>query len=153
MEFALKNNIITLISEKREISLSREKVVLDGLDIEVAGEYEKSGCLMYAFARDNEQIYHFRVEGYWIAYIPTMMTDISADALEFLGTVDILVMPGAQAMNAVLEKIEPRLLVTYGDTSSEIATILCGMYEPASKYRLKESDLSSEKTGCIVLAE
>lgn len=153
MEFSLKNNIIAISSEKKEITLSPEKVVLDGLDIEVAGEYEKSGFLLYAFTRDDEQLYHFRVEGYWIAYVPTLITDISADALEFLGTVDVLVMPGAKAMNAVLEKIEPRLLVTYGDTSSEIATILCGMYEPANKYKLKESDLSSEKTGCIVLAE
>ena len=97
--------------------------------------------------------YHFRVEGYWVVYIPTLVTDISGDILEFLGNVDILVMPGARSMHAVLEKIEPRLLVTYGDSAHEIALVL-GVPEPAvTKYRVKEADLSSEKTGCVVMGE
>ena len=150
MEFTLKNNTITLTSEKREITLAPEKVTLDGLDIEVAGEYEKSGCLMYSFVRDTEQVYHFRVEGYWIAYIPTPVTDISAEALDFLGTVDILVMSGAKSTSTLLEKIEPRLFVTYGPTANEIAVTL-GASEAMVKYKLKETDLSSEKTGCVLL--
>lgn len=153
MEFLYKNNTITITSDKKEIVLSTDNVKLDGLDIEVAGEYEKSGFLMYSFEHDDERLYHFRVEGYWIAYVPSLLTDITTAGLDFLGTVDVLVMPGSKAMNAVLEKIEPRLLVTYGDASSEISTILCGTYEPTHKYKFRSSDLSSEKTGCIALAD
>ena len=82
MEFSLKNSTITLSSEKKEILLTPETVVLDGLDIALPGEYEKSGCLMYAWRKNDEKLYHFRTEGYWIAYIPTLLPDISPEALD-----------------------------------------------------------------------
>ena len=106
---------------------------------------------MYSFAKNDELLYHFRAEGYWIAYIPNLVTDISVEALEFLGNIDVLVMPGAKSMQAVVEKVEPRLLLTYGETAHEIALVLAAP-EPMTKYRLKEADLSSDKTGCVVLA-
>ncbi|MFZ2255224.1 MAG: MBL fold metallo-hydrolase [Patescibacteria group bacterium] len=150
MEFTIKNSTITISSDKKEILLTPETVVLDGLDIALPGEYEKSGCLMYAWHKNDEKLYHFRTEGYWIAYIPTLLADISPEALDFLGSVDVLVMPGAKSMQTVLEKVEPRMIVTYGESAHEIATPL-GTIEVVTKYKLKEADLSSEKTGCIVL--
>jgi Beta-lactamase superfamily domain len=152
MEFIIKNSTITITSDKKEILLSLASVTLDGLDIELPGEYEKGGCLMYAWEKNDEKLYHFRTEGYWIAYIPDLLTDISADGLDFLSTIDILVMPGAKSMQHVMEKIEPRLLITYGDTAHEIATPLGYIDAPLLRYRLKDADLSSDKTGCVVLA-
>ncbi len=150
MDFTFKNNHVHIDSDKKEIILSEDGITLDGMAINMAGEYEKSGCLMYVYDKNDEKIYHFRTEWYWVGYIPNILTDISAEALDFLGTLDVLVMPGAKTMQPVLEKIEPRLLVTYGETSHEIATVLGGL-EPVQKYRMKEADLSSEKTGCVTL--
>lgn len=151
MEFSLKNWGVTIISDKKEIILTPESVTLDGLDIELPGEYEKSGCLMYAFSKNDEKLYHFRTEGYWIAYIPQILTDVSTEALDFLGGVDILVMPGAKIMQPALEKVEPELLVTYGESASEIALALGTTGEVIAKYKLKDADLSMEKTACIIL--
>ena len=150
MEFIINNSTVTITSDKKEIQLTPDTVILDGLDIAVPGEYEKSGCLMYAWHKNDEKLYHFRTEGYWIAYIPTLLSDITPEALDFLGSVDVLVMPGAKSMQNVMEKVEPRMLVTYGDTAHEIATPL-GTIEVVTKYKLKEADLSSEKTGCVLL--
>jgi hypothetical protein len=150
MDLSLKNSTITITSDKKEILLTPTTVILDGLDIELPGEYEKSGCLMYAWDKNDEKVYHFRTEGHWIAYIPSLLSDISPDALDFLGTVDLLIMPGAKSMQSVLEKVEPRLLITYGESAHEIATPL-GTTEAVSKYRLKDADLSSDKTGCVIL--
>jgi hypothetical protein len=150
MEFIFRDNNIILSSDKKEILLTPETVILDGLDIALPGEYEKSGCLMYAWHKNDEKLYHFRTEGYWIAYIPALISDISPEALDFLGSVDVLVMPGAKSMQNVLEKVEPRMIVTYGESAHEIATPL-GAIEVVTKYKLKEADLSSEKTGCVVL--
>lgn len=154
MEFTLKNNGLIIDSEKKEIILSPENVMIDGLNIDLPGEYEKSGCLMYAFDRNDERLYHFRTEGYWIAYVPSLLSDVTPEALDFLGSVDVLVMPGAKSMQQVVEKIEPRLLVTYGDTAQEIAHSL-GVAEttPLAKYKMKDADLSSEKTGCVILGQ
>ena len=101
--------------------------------------------------KNDEKLYHFRTEGYWIAYIPNILTDISPEALDFLGTVDILVMPGAKTAQAVIEKVEPRLLVTYGESAHEVGTLLGYTEAPLIKYKLKDADLSAEKTNCIVL--
>lgn len=151
MEFTIKNWGVTIVSDKKEIILTPEAVTLDGLDIELPGEYEKSGCLMYAFSKNDEKLYHFRTEGYWIAYIPQILTDVSTEALDFLGGVDILVMPGAKIMQPTLEKVEPELLVTYGEWANEIALALGANGEVLTKYKLKDADLSMEKTACVIL--
>ena len=151
MEFLLKNNALSIESEKKIIELDNQTITLDSMLIEMAGEYEKGGFLLYVHTENDVNYYHFRVEGYWIAYIPSIIHEISSDALEFLGNIDVLVMPGAKSMQGVLEKIEPRLLVTYGEGAHEIATAL-GNAEPAlTKYKLKEADLSNEKAGCVVM--
>lgn len=150
MDFRFQNNTVTLDSDKKEIQLTPNTVILDGLDIALPGEYEKSGCLMYAWHKNDEKLYHFRTEGYWIAYIPALISDISPEALDFLGSVDVLVMPGAKSMQGVLEKVEPRMFITYGELAHEVATPL-GAIEIVTKYKLKEADLSSEKTWCVVL--
>ena len=151
MDFSYKNSSITISSDKKEITLSPDSVVLDGLSIELPGEYEKSSILMYAFAKNDERLYHFRTEGYWIAYIPNLVSDISTEALDFLWGIDILIMPGAKTMHEVIEKIEPGLLITYGENASEIAVSLGSTNEPTSKYRFKDADLSTEKTNCVVM--
>lgn len=150
MDFSFKDSHVVITSDKKEILLNLDTINLDGLSIELPGEYEKSGCLMYAWDKNDEKLYHFRTEWTWIAYIPSLLSDISPEALDFLGSVDVLVMPGAKSMQSVLEKVEPRMIVTYGESAHEIATPL-GTIEIVSKYRLKEADMSSEKTGCIFL--
>lgn len=41
MDFIYKNNTLTIDSEKKEITLSENSVTLDGLSLEMPGEYEK----------------------------------------------------------------------------------------------------------------
>jgi hypothetical protein len=84
MDFSYKNSTLTISSEKKEIVLTPDSVILDGLTIELPGEYEKSSILIYSFHKNDERLYHFRAEGYWIAYIPTLLSDISTEALDFL---------------------------------------------------------------------
>ncbi len=153
MDILYKQWTLSIESEKKSIELTSTSFTLDTMPIEMAGEYEKGGFLLYVRTENEQNYYHFRVEGYWVAYIPTLITEISTETLEFLGNIDVLIMPGAKSMQPILEKIEPRLLVTYGESAHEIAVTL-GATEPAvMKYRLKEADLSSEKTGCVVMGE
>ena len=41
MDFIYRNNTLSIESEKKEIILNTGSVVLDGLTIEMPGEYEK----------------------------------------------------------------------------------------------------------------
>jgi hypothetical protein len=92
-----------------------------------------------------------RIEGYRVGYIPSAVTELSTESLDFFGDLDILVMPTAKGSVSLIEKLEPRMIVTYGETAHELATHM-GISEPTvQKYRLKDADLSSEKTGCVVM--
>jgi len=62
MEFLSKNGQIIIDSNKKELILSKESITIDGLVIDVAGEYEKSGCLAYMWVKNDEKLYHFRTE-------------------------------------------------------------------------------------------
>lgn len=153
MDFIYKNNTLTIDSEKKEITLSENSVTLDGLSLEMPGEYEKWGFLAYATTDTDTLIVEMRIEGYRVGYIPHILADLSSATLDFLGDLDILVMPSGKGSVALIEKIEPRMVVTYGDTAHELATAM-GVTDPAvEKYRLKEADLSSEKTGCVVMGK
>jgi hypothetical protein len=62
MDFSYKNSTLTITSDKKEIILTPDTITLDGLPIDLPGEYEKSSILMYAFAKNDEKLYHFRTE-------------------------------------------------------------------------------------------
>ena len=54
-------------------------------------------------------------------------------------------------MQGTLEKVEPELLVTYGELANEIAIALGSTGEVLAKYKMKDADLSMEKTTCVVM--
>ena len=153
MDFIYRNNTLTIESEKKEIMLNTGSVVLDGLTIEMPGEYEKWGFLAYAHSEQDALLVEMRIEGYRVGYITHALIDLSVESLDFLGDLDVLVMPTLKGSIPLLEKIEPRMLVTYGETAHETATSLGVSEPPVGKYRLKEADLSGERMGCVVMGE
>ena len=153
MDFIYRNNTLTIESDKKSIVFQPDSILLDGLTLEMAGEYEKWGFLAYAHELNGNRIYQLRAEGYSVGYVATVVSDLSAEELDFLGDLDILVMPTGKGSVPLIEKIEPRMIVTYGETAHELATHM-GISEPAvQKYRLKEVDLSGERMGCVVMGE
>lgn len=152
MEFLYKNNTLTVESDKKVIQFLSNSIDIDGLTIDMAGEYEKGGFLAYSHEKNDLRIYQIRIEGNSVGYIANSVNDLSAEELDFLGDLDILIMPTSKLSVPVIEKIEPRLVVTYGELAHELATHMGISESPVSKYKIKESDLSAEKTGCIVFA-
>lgn len=153
MDFSYKNNQIVIESEKKSILLQDDSLHVDWLLIDMAWEYEKSWFLAYAHEIADARIYQMRVEGYTVGYIPSNLNDLSPEQLDFLGDLDVLIMPTSKWSIPVLEKIEPNFLITYGDFANELATSL-GFSEPkVLKYKLRETDLSWEKMGVVLMGE
>lgn len=153
MDFFYKNNTLTIESDKKTIEFLPESVLLDGLSLEMSGEYEKWGFLAYAHEENESLIFQITIEGYHIGYIPSFITEISTASLDFLGDLDVLITPTGKGSVGLIDKLEPRLIVTYGETAHELATHLGISEPPVVKYRFKEADLSLEKAGCIVMGE
>jgi hypothetical protein len=152
MDFQYKNNTLVVTSDKKNIIFSPEKTELDGLVIDCAGEYEKSGFLMYLREYNGLQYYHFRVEGYWMGYIPVLPEEIDGDTVDFLGQLDILIAPVGKKDQKLLDVIEPRLLIAYGTSACEMPQALGYGSEMSDGYKFRAGDLSDEKMGLVVLA-
>ena len=153
MDFIFKNNFVSIESEKKVIVFGWDYIDVDGLRIDMAGEYEKWGFLAYAHEFADVRIYQMRIEGYTVGYLSNNLQDLSSEQLDFLWDLDVLVMPTSKSSIPLLEKIEPCFLITYGETAHELATSM-GFSEPqVSKYKLREADLSGEKMGVVVMGE
>lgn len=153
MEFTFKNKNITISSEKKNIVLGAESVILDEFVVDVAGEYEKSGFLLYARTSQEITYYHFRAEGLWIGYIPTIPAEIEASIAEFFGQLDILVAPFSKNEKKFLDQIEPKMLVTFSENGADLASVLGEAISSGNNYKLKVSDISTEKTSLVLLSE
>ena len=150
MELVYKNNELTIESEKKSIVFGHDGMILDGMLIEMAGEYEKGGFLLHVLEVDEHRYYELRVEGYTVWYIPDDITEIASGVLDFLGDIDVLIVPGSKVIHPVIEKIEPRLIAAYGPNAHELGVVMGVSDLPVQKYKLKEADLVTEKTPCIV---
>lgn len=153
MEFNRKNNIITIISEKKNIVLDTEKLILDELEIDCAGEYEKSGFLLYVRTNEGLNFYHFRVEGFWIGFIPAIPANLPAEIAEFFGQLDILVAPFSKSEKNFIEQIEPKMLISFSDFAADLTQILGTEISSGNSYKPKSQDISSEKTSLVILSE
>jgi len=125
-------------------------MVLDGMLIEMAGEYEKGGFLLHVLEREEHFYYEMRVDGYSVGYIAHEVQEVSPEVLDFFGDIDILVIPGSKAVHPVVEKIEPRLIATFGPNAHELGVLMGVSDLPVQKYKLKDADMATEKTPCIV---
>lgn len=151
MEFTYKDGEIIISSDKKNIILRSESVSLDELNIECAGEYEKSGFLMYVRESNNIRYYYFRVEGNWIGYIPEVPTEIESKILDFFGQLDILVAPFSKSEQKFLEQIEPKLLITSAENASDLSSVFGQEITSGTNYKLRSQDISQEKTAFVIL--
>lgn len=151
MDFNYKDWNITISSDKKNIILEKNKIILDELEIDTAWEYEKSGFLMYVREFENILYFYFRVEGNWLAYIPSIPKEIDSKILDLFGNLDILIAPFAKSEQKLIESIEPRMMISFAENSSDLVSIFGEAISDSSSYKLKSSDISLDKTALIIL--
>lgn len=152
MDFLFKDGNVNIISDKKNISLEKDQIILDELSIDSAWEYEKWGFLMYVKEVDMVRYYYFRVEWYWVAYIPVIpQWEMDSKILDFFGQLDILVAPFSISEKKLLEQIEPRMLVTFSEKANDLVWLFGAESYRGDSYKLKSQDISSEKTALIIL--
>lgn len=151
MDFTYKDWRVIISSDKKNIILDKNFVDLDGILIDMPGEYEKSWFLMYVKKSDNIMYFHFRVEWNWIAYIPEIPKDIDSKILDFFGQLDILIAPFSKSEQKLIENIEPRMIVSFSEKSSDLIPLLGEPVSNSNSYKLKMQDISVDKTSLVIL--
>lgn len=147
MDIISRNNQIVITSDKKEIIFEGPtSIVLDGLIIDFFGEYEKSGFLATFHEVEGKNLFTLRVEGKNIAFVPTDTLEITEKVVNFLGNIDILILPGDKNTTKIFENIEARMVVPYGEETPLFLSSLGQNIEMVDKYKTKESDFEGEST-------
>ena len=144
MELLKKNGNIVIVSEKREIEFLENAIVLDGMDIDFPGEYEKSGFLLAMHEIQDKRLFCVRIEGKNIAYIPTDTLEITEEVVDFFGNIDILVILGDKNSTKIFENLETYIVLPYGPEKDLFLTALGQHSEAIEKYKVKEADFEGE---------
>ena len=147
MEITSRNNQIVITSDKKEIIFeSPTSIVLDTMAIDFFGEYEKSGFLATFHEVEGKNLFTLRIEGKNIAYIPTDTLEITEKVVNFLGNIDILILPGNKNSTKIFENVEARMVIPYGEETPVFLSSLGQNIEMVDKYKTKEVDFETEST-------
>ncbi len=147
MDITSRDNQIVITSDKKEIIFqSPTSIILDGMTIDFFGEYEKSGFMATYHEVEGKSLFTLRVESKNIAYVPMDTLEITEKVVDFLGNIDILIIPGNKNSTKIFENLEARMVVPYGEESPVFLSSLGQNIELVDKYKTKEVDFESEAT-------
>lgn len=147
MDITSRNNQIVITSDKKEIVFEGpNSIVLDGLKLDFFGEYEKSGFLATFHEVEGKNLFTLRVEGKNIAFVPTDVLEITEKVVDFLGNIDVLILPGDKNATKIFENLEARMVVPYGEEAPIFLSSLGQNIEMVDKFKTKESDFETEAT-------
>jgi hypothetical protein len=154
MEFILKaGRVVAVNSDKTEISFAANGLTVAGYVIDFPGEYERSGVLVEAVEQQGGLVFHLKTEGVKIAYFDHEKFESDKPFVDFLGDVDVLILKGSKESAKAAEGIDARVVIPYGAGAQPFLAALGQNLEPATKYKLKEADLSGEVTKYVALVE
>ncbi len=147
MDITSRDNQIVITSDKKEIIFqSPTSIILDGMTIDFFGEYEKSGFMATYHEVEGKSLFTLRVESKNIAYVPMDTLEITEKVVDFLGNIDILIIPGNKNSTKIFENLEARMVVPYGEESPVFLSSLGQNIELVDKYKTKEVDFETEST-------
>lgn len=95
---------------------------------------------------EGKQLFTLRVEGKNIAYVPTDTLEVTEKVVDFLGNIDILILPGDKNATKIFENLEARMVVPYGEETPLFLSSLGQNIEMVDKYKTKEVDFEGEAT-------
>ena len=85
MEFSLLSPVsLKVLSDKTEIVLSENAVKINDFNIDMPGEYEKSGVLVHTDFLDEKPVTLLRTENRNIAYLPQGVKEVTEEVVDFL---------------------------------------------------------------------
>ena len=153
MEIAIIQNVLTITTDKKIVRFAPEGLEIDGLKIEMAGEYEKSGILLQTRLIGEILVHELQVERKVIGFIPAEILEASEELVAFFDELDMLLISGAKSDIQIFENLEARMVVPYGEfRETFLSSVGQASLEAVEKFKTKESDFNGESTVFVKLA-
>jgi L-ascorbate metabolism protein UlaG (beta-lactamase superfamily) len=124
----------------------------DAMVLDLPGEYEIGGAMITGVAAGQTTIFSFNIDGINVVVTGAVTEQVSADKLEALGKVDVLVVRVGDNDAALVAKLEPAYVVPVGyDKAPEAFLKEMGTSpEPQPRLKLNPKELPTE-TQVVVL--
>ncbi len=128
-----------------------KKVSIDDFGIDYPGEYEKSWILSEVFEYEQKLFYAIHNEQKLIMVIFDEVNEIKEELLEFFGDVDVLLVAWTKNMQKLIENIETRVVIPFGEGKDVLLNTLWQHKEEISSFKLKQ-EMWEENTEYVNLA-
>lgn len=152
MEISLESNDrIRISSAGTDVLLGHDTFVLDGMTIDMPGEYEKAGILATVEKFGEALFAHLMVEGRSIAHVAAIVSEPDERLSEFLGDIDVLLLPGSKDAGKTVEKLESRIVIPYGELREQLLHSLGQAGEAIKKFKPKDSDFEATDVKYVYL--
>ena len=128
-----------------------KKVSIDDFGIDYPWEYEKSWILSEVFEYEQKLFYAIHNEQKLIMVIFDEVNEIKEELLEFFGDVDVLLVAWTKNMQKLIENIETRVVIPFGEGKDVLLNTLWQHKEEISSFKLKQ-EMWEENTEYVNLA-
>jgi len=153
IEITQTPTLLTLKHSDTVITLEKHKkeVAIHDFSLDFPGEYEKSGVLATVDEFEEKLCYHLLVDGKHVALVLWDNFSLTETFLEFLGDIDILVIVGTKQSAKMIENIEAKMIVPFGEETEIFLGILGQHQEAVPSVKIKW-ELSGDTTEFVHLA-
>ncbi len=153
MEITLAQNTLIINTDKKTVKFGAEGLEIDGLKIDMPGEYEKSGVLLQTRLIGGSLVHELQIERKIVGYVPAEILEPSEDLVAFFDDLDILLVSGSKSDIQIFESLESRVVIPYGEwRDGFLHAIGQASLEAVEKYKSKESDFGGETTLFVKLS-
>jgi len=153
MEIAIIQNILTITTDKKTVRFAPEGLEVDGLTIEMPGEYEKSGILLQTKFIGEILVHELQIERKVVGYVPAEILEASEELVGFFDELDLLCISGSKSDIQIFETLEARMVVPYGEFRENfLSSVGQASLEAVEKFKTKEADFNGETTVFVKLA-
>jgi hypothetical protein len=153
MEISTSQNILSIVTDKKAVRFDASGLDIDGLKIDMPGEYEKSGVLLQTRLIDGHLVHELQVERKIVGYVPAEILAPSDALIAFFDDLDVLLISGSKSDIQIFEALEARVVVPYGEfRDGFLQSVGQASLDAVDKYKSKEADFNGETTVFVKIA-
>lgn len=132
------------------IDKTKNTVSIEDFWIDHPGEYEKSWILSEVFEYDNKLFYNIHIEWKLITVLFEDVAELNEKILGFFGDVDVLLTTWNKPMKKMVENIEARVVIPFGEARELLLNDLGQHKEETNVFKLK-NEMWTENTEYVNL--
>lgn len=142
----IKNSDNVIVS----LDTAKKQVAIGDYVVNFPGEYEKSWVLLEVMEYADKMFYSFLIEGNTVVAIFDDEFEMKEEVMGFFGDVDVLLIVGSKNSPKIVENIEARVVIPFGEGKDMFFHTLSQHKEEVDTFKLK-GELGVENTEFVNL--